>query len=107
MQTGKHKLYNSIVPQSTPEKSQKPRRNTGIEARREVMAYRYYYHAIMCRLRYDDCLLNLSQEFFLQPITIIRELEIRVELIKRLEKQRPGPADLRKKFPWLQWAPKS
>lgn len=107
MQRGKNKLYNNLVPEFTSGVGQFKKRNTSIEARRDVMAHRYYFHAIMCRLRYDDCIINLHHEFFLQPNTVIRELELRLDLINQLVKQELNGGDLRKLYPWLNWTVKN
>jgi len=107
MQRGKNKLYNNVVPEFTPGVGQYKKRNTSIEARRDVMAHRYYYHAIICRLRYDDCIINLHQEFFIQPNTVIRELELRLDLINHLVKQTLSTNELRKLYPWLNWSNKN
>lgn len=103
MQRGKQRLYNNIVPRSIVEAGEKGQRNTGIEARRNAMAHRYYFHCTINRLRYDDCLLNLQQEFFLQPDTIVKELLLRSELIANLVNERATTAELRKMYPFFNW----
>lgn len=106
MQRGKQTLYNNIVPSSTPEVGEKGKRNIGLEDRRDAMAYRYYFYATISRLRYDDCLLNLSNEFFLQPDTIIKELQMRIALINQLVADKITTAELRKKYPFYNWMPR-
>lgn len=106
MQRGKQKLYNPIVATSLPEPGQNHKRNTGIDGRRDAMAHRYYFHATINRFRYDDCLINLSEEFYLQPNTIVSELELRFELISQLVKEKVSVNELRRRYPYFSWNPK-
>lgn len=103
MERGKQILYNTIVPKSVSSNGEKGQRNTGIEERRNAMAHRYYFHATINRLRYDDCLLNLQQEFFLQPDTIVKELLQRSDLITRLTLDKVTTAELRRLYPFYNW----
>lgn len=106
MQRGKQKLYNTIVANSLPEPDSSHKRNTGIDGRRDAMAHRYYFHATINRFRYDDCLVFLHQEFFLQPNTIVSELEQRFEVISALVKNKVTPVELKKLYPWFNWTPR-
>lgn len=103
MQRGKQTLYNNLVTTSIRPSEVPHKRNTEIESRRDAMAHRYYFHATINRLRYDDCLLSLQKEFFLQPDTIVKELHTRVELITNLAKNSVTTAELRKLYPWFNW----
>ncbi len=105
MQRGKKILFNPIVSNLVIE-IDKIGRNTGIEARRDAMAYRYYFHATINRYLYKDCLFYLSQEFYLQPNTIIKELLLRVNLINKLTINETSTAELRKKYPFYNWVSK-
>lgn len=106
MNRGKQKLYNNIIPQSLPKNGEEGKRNTALEERRDAMAHRYYFHANICRLRYDDCLMALSNEFFLQPNTIYKELELRLDLINQLVNTQTTTAELRKKYTFFNWVGK-
>ncbi len=106
MQRGKQKLYNPIVPKSVTATGEKGKRNKSIEARRDAMAHRYYFHATINRYRYDDCLVNLSTEFFLQPDTIVNELQLRLDLINNLATNQTTTSELRKKYPFYNWVSK-
>ena len=106
MERGKQILYNPIVRQTIAETGEKGQRNTGIDDRRNAMAHRYYFHATINRLRYDDCLLSLQQEFYLQPDTIVKELLLRNELITQLAHAKTTTAELRKKYPFFNWMSK-
>ena len=103
MERGKQTLYNNIVQKSIASTGEKGQRNTSLDERRNAMAHRYYFHATINRLRYDDCLLNLSQEFFLQPDTIVKELLLRSDLISNLVKTKTTTAELRKLYPFYNW----
>ena len=106
MQRGKQKLYNTIVATSLPEPDQSLKRNAGIEGRRDAMAHRYYFHATINRFRYDDCLVTRSQEFYLQPNTIVGELEQRFDVISALVKNKVTPLELKRLYPYFNWAAK-
>ena len=103
---GENSLYKSIVPSSLAnlESGVKSQRNTFLEQRSDAMACRYYYHATICRLRYDDCLLNLSAEFFLAPETIIEWLKQRMAFVNRLVDNQIKTSELRQKYPFYDWS---
>jgi len=103
MKRGKQVLYNSIVPQSVTEAGEKGQRNTAMDDRRDAMAYRYYFHAIINRYRYDDCLIQLNKEFFLQPNSLVKELLHRNELISKLINSKTTTAELKHKYPYFSW----
>lgn len=103
MQRGKRTLYNTIVPKSIGNTGELTKRDTNIEERRNAMAHRYYFHATICRLRYDDCLQNLHKEFFLQPDTIISELQSCFDVIKQLADDQTTTAELKKRYPFYNW----
>ena len=103
MMRGQKAIYNTLFPSSvTSETENKGKRNVAIDDRDDAMACRYYYHAQICRRRYDDCLIHLYQEFFITPNVITQRLAKRTDLIKELVKANTTSAELRKKYP--QWA---
>lgn len=67
------------------------------------MVHRYYYHAHICRKRFDDCLLDLSREFFLSHNVITQRLLKKDEDIKCLILEDVQPQDLRRKYPYFVW----
>lgn len=104
MNRGKQKLYNQLVSNSViGVVGSKSKRNECLESRRDKMAYRYYFHAIICRLRYDDCLFKLHSEFDLMPDTIVKELLKRDEKINELTKNKTTTSELRKRYPFFNW----
>jgi hypothetical protein len=102
---GEQTLYNNLVPSSLTEIAggKKSRRNSYLEKRNDAMATRYYYHSTICRLRYDDCLLALSTEFFLEPDTIIGRLKQRISYVNLMVKKRVTSAELRRLYPYFDW----
>lgn len=104
---GENILYNSVVPSSLTSIGTggiKSQRNTYLDRRSDAMAARYYYHSNICRLRYDDCLVALSMEFFLEPDTIIGWLKKRVSLVNKMVKTQVAVAELRRSYPYYDWS---
>jgi hypothetical protein len=101
---GKTTLYNDLIPTSLETIGQKNQRNALIDDRDNALAHRYYYHAHLIRRRYDDCLSELSAEFFITPNVIVQRLSSRVDMIKSLVNQEATPSELRKKYPFFNWA---
>lgn len=103
---GHQTLYTSLFPSSLPEadKEKKGKRNVYIERRHDVMACRYYYHAEIRRIRFDDCLMELSEEFNLSPNVISQCIKKRIDYIKILIKDKTTETDLRKLYPHFNWA---
>jgi hypothetical protein len=105
--SGKQRLYNNLVPSSLPEtEGELGKRNAYIEQRHDAMASRYYYYSVICRLRYDDCLLNLSSEFFLSTNMIVKCLLKREDFIYKLETRKVTTSELRRKYPFFDWSAK-
>jgi len=100
---GKTALYDNMIPTSIEEVGQKSRRNTFIDDRDDAMAFRYYFYAHLCRCRYDDCLKELSREFFLTHNVIIQRLSRRTDLIRSLVTENKQPAELKKEYGWFRW----
>lgn len=104
MVRGKRKLYTSLMESSVDAViGSQSKRNECLEARRCKMASRYYFHAHVRRLRYDDSLLNLHKEFDLMPDTIIKELDKSYDHIKQLIDGKVTTAELRKQYPYFNW----
>jgi len=92
---GRQSLFTDIFPASL-----KPtKRQTLLAKRDRDMAHRYYYHVHLCRLRYDDVLMNLSDEFYLTPDFIVERLSSVSDLLKEIVAKQPSLADLRKALP--------
>jgi len=103
MTRGKSVLYNQLIPNSVA-KNKGNGRKPYLEARHSAMACRYYYHAYICRRRYDDCLNHLSEEFFLSPQQIVNQLQSRLALINSMVEDDMPPAELRKRYPFFDWS---
>ena len=103
MYRGKKTLYNSLIPEKTPPAGVKSQRDTGLDNMRDKMAYRYYFHAFICRKRYDDTLNELYFEFDKQVDTIINHLKLRTDLIKALSANKTTTLELKKKYPFYNW----
>jgi hypothetical protein len=100
---GKHTLYNTIVPEVTPKMGVQSQRDTGLDKMRDKMAHRYYFHAVICRKRYDDCLNELYLEFDKQIDTIVKHLQLRLDLINHLTKNQTTTTELKRLYPFYNW----
>lgn len=101
---GRKALYEDLIPCSIETVGQKSQRNTFLDERDEAMAHRYFYHAHVCRKRFDDCLLDLSREFYLSHNVITQRLLKKDHLIKSLITEDVNPQELRKKYPHFVWS---
>jgi len=86
----------------TPKEKQRPR-NYFLPERNEALVYRYYFHAEVNRLRYDDCLVNLEREFYLTTPRLIVVLSCNSDLLSEIIKKRPSTRELETKFPHFSW----
>lgn len=84
--------------------SEKNKRSECIATRRNKMVCRYYFHAEIRRLRYDDCLMNLHREFDLMPDTIVKELQKNTDYLYELKQHKTTTSELRKLYPYFNWA---
>jgi hypothetical protein len=100
---GRKALYDDLIPSSLELTGQKSQRNMFLEERDEAMCCRFYYHAHLCRRRYDDCLTELSREFFLSPNVITQRLIRKDASIRELISRQIPPAELRKRYPYFVW----
>ncbi|NJB36377.1 hypothetical protein [Croceivirga sp. JEA036] len=99
---GKRKIYDNLVSNALEELPIEPQQDLKTK-RTTLMVSRYYYYAVLCRKRYDDCLADLSQEFFLSPLTISRHINGRLGYLENLKDRKTDRSDLKKKYPWLAW----
>ena len=102
---GKTALYDKVFPVSLPEQEgTKGHRNSRIEERDEALTHRYYFYGHLRRLRYDDCLIHLSDEFFLSTNVIIQRLALRTECLKQLIEVKTSCKELQDKYPYFNWS---
>lgn len=86
-----------------PEKGEFGKKNVYKEQHRDMLACRYYYHTTICRLRYDDCLVQLSREFGVAPTTVELHLKSRLSAINVMVEERTTAQELKKRYPWYNW----
>lgn len=105
MARGQQNLFNQLFPSSIkPEPTSKSKRNAYLEDRNDALACRYFYLAHIQRKRYDDCLVQLSKEFFLTTGVIIQCLTTRQAYIKNLINSECTVIELKKRYPHYVWA---
>ena len=102
--TGSQTLYTGLFPSAIPENpGEKGKRNAFIERRHDAMASRFYFHAQLRRLRYDDCICELSDEFHLSHNVVTLNLRKRIDFIKKLVEEKATVTDLQRDFPYFNW----
>jgi hypothetical protein len=101
---GQQSLFSSLFVETVPKTAQKQRpRNYYQPERNEALVHRYYYHAEMNRLRYDDCIRQLEIEFHITAPRIISVLTECTSIIESVINTKPSIKDLENKFPWYSW----
>ena len=83
---------------------QKGHRNVHIDRRDEVLTTRFYFYYHIKRVRYDDILLELEKEFFITPNIVVQRLRLTGPLAKALVKNDTKINQLKKLYPWFNWA---
>ncbi len=73
------------------------------ERRNMVLSARYYYHMHYQRLRFDDIIYQLSNEFFLSEKRIVDILTDLRDVIDTFMKSKPELKELRKEYGWYNW----
>lgn len=106
---GENILYNNVVPSSIAEQENggQNQRINHLDRRSDKIASRYYYHSTICRLRYDDCLMNLRSEFDLETDTLIGYLKKRLGFLNSLVNRKVTTAQLRRTYPYYDWSGKA
>ncbi|MDW8420129.1 MAG: hypothetical protein RML37_12030 [Chitinophagales bacterium] len=82
--------------------SQRPR-NVLMPERNKLLLYRFYFHAQVNRLRYDDCLAQLEREFFIMSVRIVAILIKNDAQLRQIIEARPERAELEKMYPHINW----
>lgn len=98
---GQHSLFDKVVKNSL-EDLRHDRKNR--DRRLDALAHRFYYYASLCRLRYDDCVLALHIEFYLEPDTIYLYLKSRDAMVNTLVQSKTSTQDLKKRYPHFDWS---
>lgn len=68
-----------------------------------AICYRFYYHYQILRKRFDDIPLDLEKEFFISSSTIVKRLTENNSLLKDINQNAPTRAQLRQRYPHLNW----
>ena len=101
---GQQSLFNGLFIPTVEKTENKQRpRNFFQPERNEALVHRYYFHAEMNRLRYDDCIRQLEIEFHITAPRIISVLTQCTGQIESVINSKPTIKDLEIKFPWYSW----
>ena len=79
------------------------KRGTFTSERDDALASRFYFHVVLCRKPYEDCLYELNKEFFLSPNVISQKLLQRSEYVKELAAIETSVTELRKQYANFNW----
>ncbi len=101
---GQQSLFSNLFVATLEKGSDKQRpRNYYQPERNEALVHRYYFHAEMNRLRYDDCIAQLEKEFHITSPRIISVLTQSHGMIESVINSKPTLKELENKFPWYSW----
>ncbi len=95
------RIFDKMIDDSPVPSSIEKKRGRSIDKinRRNVcLAYRYYYHAKICRLRFEDVMKELSKEFFLEHRTISNIIQADQNLLSRVVHEKPEVKHLSKEY---------
>ena len=102
---GSQSLFADIFeePPSMVERSRKGR-SAQLHARRnECLIDRYYFKGKFTDKRYNKIISELSEEFFISPVTIPDLINDNFQLLASLKKQQPEKSYFVKKWSHLSW----
>lgn len=101
---GQRSLYNKLFPEPVLERKNENRpRNYFQPERNEAVVYRFYFYATIHNLKYEQCLEQLEQEFYLTSSRIIKVLTDSNSMLNRVQHEAPTIKQLEQKFPHLVW----
>lgn len=101
---GQQSLFSNLFVAPVEKGSTKQRpRNYYQPERNQALVHRYYYHAEINRLRYDDCIRQLEIEFHLTSPRIISVLTECNGILGSVINSKPTVKELEIKFPWFSW----
>jgi hypothetical protein len=81
----------------------KGRSATLIRLRNELLLARYYYYNVILKMKYDDTLRMLEDDFFLSQNTIANTLSGKLEELRAIHKEKPGVKWFKEKWPRWPW----
>jgi hypothetical protein len=103
MQLRGQKALMAIVSNKVKIASEKHVKGCFTDGRDDALACRFFYHGHLSGKRYDVCLLELSNEFFISGTVISQHLMQRQEFIKQLRVDNVNRRDLQKRYPFFNW----
>nr|WP_067054094.1 hypothetical protein [Mucilaginibacter sp. L294] len=74
-----------------------------LEDRDMAMCYRFYFYYHIIRQRLDDIPNIMEKEFYIGATTIFKRLTANDSLLKDINQNAPTRAQLRKRYPHLNW----
>lgn len=93
-----------LFPSSIESKSEnKSQRNFYLEQRDDALAARFYYYFHIKRLRYDDCLLSMENEFYITSRVISERVLLKGDRLKDLVAKATTGKQLAKVYPHYKW----
>ena len=100
---GQLSIFENIFKKESESSSQQRPRNYFLPERNKALVYRYFYYAEIHRMRYEDCLAVLEQEFYITGTRIITVLTQSSDLIKQVSEEQPNIKKLQLLFPHFMW----
>lgn len=101
---GQRSLFQIIGNEAAEAKpnTQRPR-NVLMPNRNSLLFYRFYCLAEIYRMRYDDILAQLEDEFFIVSVRIVVVLTHNDSELRQIVAAKPDIKQLEKQFPHINW----
>lgn len=99
---GQRKLFD-LFGESPNVQKETEARNQFLHLRDEVLCHRFYWHADANKLKFQEVLNQLNNEFYLSDRRIIDILDKQYHLLSKIQKSKPTQKELQAKYPHLTW----
>ena len=100
---GCNTLFKDIVTIEPAEKQRRGRSLNFDKDRNDCLINAYYYFAANTGFRYELCIKIISKQFWLSEVTVGNILSLNHHLLVKVREAKPDRAELKKKWPHLNW----
>lgn len=101
-----HAKFKKLFTEDTqqPESPKRGRNADLICKRNMLLLYRYYYYARVGKMRYEDIIERLVEEFYLASATVVRLITFdEADKLNTIKDEAPGVKTLERIYPHMNW----